>query len=96
MPCALHDIASTDKSTPIVFLAIQYSPSPFPGLHAQLLSLAVRRPGWIYHMMRAAADTAGLPPAFRTLSNKRWAWRPGNEASIAPTAVSILGVWSQP
>jgi len=32
----------------------------FPGLHAQLLLLAVRkagrRPGRIYHMMRAAAD----------------------------------------
>jgi len=32
----------------------------FPGLHAQLLSLAVRkagrRPGRIYHVMRAAAD----------------------------------------
>ena len=32
----------------------------FPGLHAQVLSLAVRkvgrRPGWIYHVMCAAAD----------------------------------------
>jgi len=33
----------------------------FPGLHAQLLSLAVRkagegRPGRIYHVMRAAGD----------------------------------------
>jgi len=32
----------------------------FPGLHGQLLSLAVGkaggRPGWIYHVMRAAAD----------------------------------------
>ena len=32
----------------------------FPGLHAQTLSLAVRkaggRPGRIYHVMRAAAD----------------------------------------
>jgi len=32
----------------------------FPGLHAQLLSLAVQktggRPGRIYHMMHAAAD----------------------------------------
>jgi len=32
----------------------------FPGLHAQLLLAAVRRagrrPGWIYHVMRASAD----------------------------------------
>jgi len=32
----------------------------FPGLHVQLLSLAVRKtgrkPGWIYHVMCAAAD----------------------------------------
>ena len=79
---------------------MQYSLSPFPGLHTQLLSLAVRkawgRPGWIYHVMRATADAAGLPPAFRTLSDKSWVWRPGNEASIAPTAVAILDVWSQP
>jgi len=114
----------------------------FPGLHTQLLLLAVRkaggRPGRIYHMMHAAADvmfsllTSGfvlspslfLPwiqfilsvqfvlrvqllldrswlatvrdvssgtchminpsrpsPAFRTASDKSWAWRPGNEAN---------------
>ena len=53
---------------------MQYSPSPFPGLHAQLLSLAVQkaegRPGSIYHVMRATADAAGLSPAFCTVSDK--------------------------
>ena len=36
----------------------------FPGLHTQLLLLAVqnlgRRPGWIYHVMRATADVLKL------------------------------------
>jgi len=42
----------------------------FPGLHAQLLSLAVQkaegRPGLIYHVMRAAADVTFslLTPGF--------------------------------
>ena len=40
--------------------ATKVSLGSFPGLHAQLLSLAVRkagrRPGRIYHVMRAAAD----------------------------------------
>ena len=40
----------------------RYLVASFPGLHAQLLSLAVRkvggRPGHIYHIMRATADVS--------------------------------------
>ena len=125
-----------------------------PGLHAQLLSLAVRkagrRPGQIYHVMCAAADitfsllTSGFvlspslffpwtqfvlslqfvpqvrllldwswlatvrdvssgthhvinpsrpSPAFHTTSDKSWAWRPGNEARLSLTLLSLLHTW---
>jgi len=72
-------------------------PASFPGLHTQLLSLAVhgRRDmsaQWAHSihnlfvvvMSIMACITwrvlPGLLPAFRTASEKSWAWRPGNEA----------------
>jgi len=59
----MQSVLFTEKT--IIIAAITYNRAQceialFPGLHAQLLSLAVRkaggRPGRIYHMMRAAAD----------------------------------------
>jgi len=42
------------------FLRHYWYVASFPGLHAQILSLAVQRvggrPGWIHHVMHAAAD----------------------------------------
>ena len=32
-------------------------------------------------------------PAFRTASDKSWAWRPGNEATAIPTACYIFNVF---
>jgi len=40
-----------------------------------------------HHMINQSRPS----PAFRTASNKSWAWRPGNEARLCHAAVNVDG-----
>jgi len=61
----------------------------FPGLHGQLLSLAVGkaggRPGWIYHVMRAAANVTFSPFTLLSLNSIR------SFCSVCPVSPIVTG-----